>query len=132
MATIKRFEDVEAWQKARSLAKEVFQIGTNTGLSKDFRLRDQMNAAAGSVMDNIAEGFERGGRLELINFLTISKGSCAEVRSQLYRLIDREIISADKGSELIKMTEEIGSGLSKWIAYLNQTEIKGTKFKDRI
>lgn len=77
MATIKRFEDIEAWQKARVLARQIYILSVETGLGKDFRFRDQVNAAAGSVMDNIAEGFERGGKLELINFLTIAKGSCA-------------------------------------------------------
>jgi four helix bundle protein len=83
MATLKKFEEIEAWQKARLLAKEIFTISTETNLSKDFRFRDQVNAACGSIMDNIAEGFERGGKLEFINFLTIAKGSCAKVRSQL-------------------------------------------------
>lgn len=69
MATITKFEDIEAWQKARLLAKEIFIFSNETALNKDFRLRDQINAAGGSIMDNIAEGFERGGRLEFINFL---------------------------------------------------------------
>jgi four helix bundle protein len=102
MATIKRFEDIEAWQKARLLAKEIYAISIETNLSKDFRFRDQINAAAGSVMDNIAEGFESGGKLELINFLTISKGSCAEVRSQLYRCFDRNFIDEIKMDKLFK------------------------------
>lgn len=68
MATIKRFEDIEAWQKARILAKEIYKLSIETDLGKDFRFRDQVNASAGSSMDNIAEGFERGGKLELINF----------------------------------------------------------------
>ena len=132
MATIKRFEDIEAWQKARLLAKEIYAISVETNLSKDFRFRDQINAAAGSVMDNIAEGFERGGKLELINFLTISKGSCAEVRSQLYRCCDRNFIDENKLNELLKLAEETGGMFARWISYLNQTDIKGSKFKDRI
>jgi four helix bundle protein len=132
MATIKRFEDIEAWQKARILAKEVFSISLETALSKDYRFRDQINAAAGSIMDNIAEGFERGGRLEFINFLTIAKASCAEVRSQLYRLLDRSCITTEKFNELYKLADDIGSKLGAWIIYLNQSELKGTKFKNRI
>lgn len=69
--------------KGQSTRKGDFIISVETGLSKDYRLKDQVNAAAGSTMDNIAEGFERGGKLEFINFLSISKGSCGEVRSQL-------------------------------------------------
>jgi four helix bundle protein len=92
MATIIKFEEIEAWQKARVLAGEIFKLSNDTPLNKDFRFRDQINAAVGSIMDNIAEGFERGGRLEFLNFLTIAKGSCAEVRSQLYRVFDRKYI----------------------------------------
>ena len=132
MATIKRFEDIEAWQKARILAKEIFSISLETALSKDYRFRDQINAAAGSIMDNIAEGFERGGRLEFINFLTIAKASCAEVRSQLYRLLDRSYITTEKFNELYQLTDDIGSKLGAWIIYLNQSEHKGTKFKNRV
>jgi four helix bundle protein len=131
MATIKRFEDIEAWQKARELAKEIFKIGTETSLSKDFRLRDQVNAAAGSIMDNIAEGFERGGRLEFINFLTIAKGSTGEVKSQLYRLKDREYINIEKFEELYNLAEEVANKIGKWINYLNKSEVKGQKFKNR-
>ena len=132
MATIKRLEDIQAWQKARILAKEIFSISLETALSKDYRFRDQINAAAGSIMDNIAEGFERGGRLEFINFLTIAKASCAEVRSQLYRLLDRSYITTEKFNELYQLTDDIGSKLGAWIIYLNQSEHKGTKFKNRV
>jgi four helix bundle protein len=132
MATIKKFEDIEAWQKARILNREIYKMVTETELSKDFRFRDQVNAACGSIMDNLAEGFERGGKLEFINFLTIAKGSCAEVRSQLYRIFDRRYIDETKFNELYKLTEEIGSMIGGLINYLNATEIKGRKFKDRV
>ncbi len=81
MATINRFEDIEAWQKARFLAKEIQTISLNSALSKDYRLKERVNASSGSIMDNIAEGFERGGKLEFINFLSIAKGSAGEVKS---------------------------------------------------
>jgi len=132
MATIKKFEDIEAWQKARVLNKEIYKIATETELSKDFRFRNQVNAACGSIMDNIAEGFERGGKLEFINFLTIAKGSCAEVRSQLYRIFDRRYIDEAKFNELYKLAEEIGNMIGGLINYLNTSEIKGRKFKDRV
>jgi S23 ribosomal protein. len=132
MATIKKFEEIMAWQKARILTTEIFKISTETELGKDFRFKNQMNAACGSIMDNIAEGFERGGKLEFINFLTISKGSCAEVRSQLYRLFDRGIIIEIKFDELYKLSEEIGNRIGGLINYLNASEIKGRKFKDRV
>ena len=132
MATIKKFEDIEAWQKARVLAKEIYSISVDTALNKDYRFRDQINAAAGSVMDNIAEGFERGGKLEFINFLTFAKASCAEVRSQIHRLLDRSYITREKFNELHSLAEEIGNKLGAWIIYLNQSEHKGTKFKNRV
>ena len=92
METIKRFKDIEAWQKARMLAEEVFKISEETELGKDYWFLDQIHSTCCSVMDNIAKEFERGGKLELINFLTIAKGSCAEVKSQLYRLMDKNYI----------------------------------------
>src|SRR3954471_20147899 len=93
MATIKRFEDIEAWKLARELAKEVFKLTLIGRYSKDFKLKDQINSAAGSAMDNIAEGFGRGSRNEFVNFLSIAGGSLTEVKSQLYRALDREYIS---------------------------------------
>jgi len=93
MEKIKRFEDLIAWQKARELTKRIYRL-TNKGLfSKDFGLRDQIRRASVSIMSNLAEGFERGGRAEFHQFVVISKGSCAEVRSQLYVALDVEYIT---------------------------------------
>lgn len=88
MATIKRFEDLIAWQKARALAKEVYTITRTGTFAQDFGLRDQICRSAVSVMSNIAEGFEKDSRAEFHRYLTIAKGSCAEVRSQLYVALD--------------------------------------------
>lgn len=90
MATIKTFEDIGAWQKARILSKQVFELTLTGSFSKDYALRDQINRSMGSVMDNIAEGFERGGTREFIQFLSIARGSAGEVRSQLHRALDRK------------------------------------------
>src|SRR6476660_2583916 len=93
MATISRFEDLEIWQLARTQANELWQIYTVGVFAKDFELRNQINGSSGSVMDNIAEGFERSGNKEFSNFLLISKGSNGEVRSQLYRAYDRKYLT---------------------------------------
>jgi four helix bundle protein len=90
MATYTRFEELEIWQESRRLSLQVFNMTANGNVGKDFRFRDQIRSAAGSVMDNIAEGFERSSRLEFVNFLSFSKGSCGEVRSQIYRAIDQQ------------------------------------------
>lgn len=75
MATIRRFEDLEVWQKVREISRFVFSLTCQEKFSKDYAFKDQINRASGSAMDNIAEGFERGGNKELINFLTYAKGS---------------------------------------------------------
>jgi four helix bundle protein len=92
MASIKSFEDILTWQKARDSAKEIWYLTLQKPFSTDFSLRDQINRSAGSIMDNIAEGFERGGNKEFSQFLFIAKASLAEVKSQLYRASDRKHI----------------------------------------
>ena len=88
MATIRKFEDLEIWQLTRQLSQQVLFISKNTELKNDYRFKNQIKASSGSVMDNIAEGFERDGNLEFRQYLSIAKGSFGEVRSQCYRLFD--------------------------------------------
>ena len=111
MATITKFEDLEIWQEARKLTKEVYQISKETDLKQDFRFKEQIKAAPGFVMDNIAEGFERDGNLEFRQFLSIAKGSAVETRSQIYRLFDYEYISEEKFLELKNNYENLSGKL---------------------
>lgn len=96
MATVKRFEDLVIWQKARKLSIEIYELTRRGTFAKDFSLKDQINRATGSVMDNIAEGFGRMGKQEFIRFLATSKSSANEVQSQLYRAVDRKHISIEE------------------------------------
>ena len=105
---IRRFEDLIAWQKARDLTKGVYLLTAATAFSKDFGLRDQIRRAAVSIMSNIAEGFERAGRAEFHQFLVIAKGSCAEVRSQLYVALDAGYVTREQFDKVRSEAEEVG------------------------
>ena len=129
MAHIDKFEDIIAWQKARELSKMVYNLTQNTTFSKDFSLVDQIKRSSGSAMDNIAEGFERGGNKEFIQFLYISKGSVGEVKSQLYRAFDNEYINKTKFDITYQLANELSKLISGFINYLKSSTIKGDKFK---
>lgn len=131
MAVIKRFEDIIAWQKARILCTEIDTLIINSQLSKDYKLKDQINGSSGSVMDNIAEGFGRGGNLEFIQFLEISHSSACECQSQLYRIVDRKYIPGEKFTELYNLCEEIKKITLSLIHYLSTSENKGIKYNLR-
>jgi four helix bundle protein len=128
MATIKRFEDLEIWQDARKLSKEIILVSKNTDLKIDFRLKAQIKDSSGSVMDNIAEGFERNGNAEFRQFLSIAKGSAGETRSQLYRVFDNDYITEENLSFLISEYEKLSIKIHNFISYLNKNDFKGTKF----
>ncbi|MBK7562460.1 MAG: four helix bundle protein [Chitinophagaceae bacterium] len=131
MSTIKNFEDLKVWQKSRILCQQIFEIIEEKNFSKDYKLKDQINGSSGSVMDNIAEGFGRQGNNEFINFLTISNGSVMEVKSQLYRALDRKYIIRQKFDELSLLIEEISKMIFGLIAYLGKSDFRGQKFKAR-
>ena len=125
-----KFEDLEIWQEARELYKMVYEITLVKPFSSDFKLRDQIRSAAGSVADNISEGFERGGNNEFIQFLYISKGSCAEVRSQTYRAYDCEFITENQFKTLLEKTDRINRKISNLVKHLKNSTNKGPKYND--
>ena len=125
---IERFEDLEIWKDARELCKYVFKITSHEPFSKDYKFRDQIRSSSGSVMDNIAEGFGRGGNKEFINFLSIAKGSNDETRSQSYRAFDFDYISEEKLNDLLEQTDKISKKTSSFIKHLKGSTIRGSKF----
>ena len=128
MATIKRFEDLEIWQESRRLSKEIILLSKTTDLRSDYKLKDQIKGSSGSVMDNIAEGFERNGNGEFKQFLSIAKGSAGETRSQLYRIFDNDYILEEKLNILVADYEKLSIKIHNFITYLNNNDFKGTKF----
>ena len=132
MATIQKFEDLKVWQKARLLSKNIYPLTFKEPICSDFRFKDQIRGSVGSIMDNIAEGFERGSKLEFINSLTVAKGEAGELKSQLYRGLDNDYFSKDFFESLYKLVDEITKMLTSLIVYLNKSKIKGQKFKDRV
>ena len=118
MATIARFEDLEIWQLSRLQTNDFDKLIETTLLAKDFELRNQMNASSGSVMECIAEGFERSGNNEFRNFLIIAKGSNGEFRLQLYRCLDRKQITKELFAELYSKNVILGNKIMSFITYL--------------
>ena len=131
MATILRFEDMEIWKLARRISKEVFEFTQSPGICSDYSLKNQMNSSSGSIMDNIAEGFCRGSRLEFVQFLSISSGSCGELKSQFYRCFDRNYLEDIKLNYFLEMLELEYNKINAFIQYLNKSKISGTKFLGR-
>jgi four helix bundle protein len=129
MASFKKFEEIIAWQKGRVFCNEIFEIATETLLAKDYRLKDQITDASGSIIDNIAEGFGRGGNPEFIQHLEVSHASACECQSQLYRVLDRKYITEEKFEALYEKAEEIKRMLFSLIDYLLKSDFKGPKYK---
>jgi four helix bundle protein len=129
MSKIEKFEDIVAWQRARELTRGVYAQTKLGGFAKDFGLKDQIQRASVSIMGNVAEGFDRGGDKEFIQFLSMSKGSCGEVKSHLYVALDQQYVTPAQFKDLYNLADEVGRFLSGFMGYLRQSDLKGRKFK---
>jgi four helix bundle protein len=131
MATIERFEDIISWKESRELNKTIGKLIDGGRFKNSYRLINQIEGSAGSIMDNIAEGFERNGNREFIQFLYIAKGSCGELRSQLYRALDRDYLTEKEFESLLSHASKISNLIYELITYLESSETKGLKYKNR-
>jgi four helix bundle protein len=129
MSTIERFEEIEAWKRARELTRKVYEVSSTGEFYKDFGLKDQMRRSSVSIMSNIAEGFERDGNKEFVNFLSIAKGSCGEARSQLYVALDQQYISTVQFESVYSGLNETSRLIGGLMKYLKNSDLRGRKFQ---
>jgi len=129
MATIERFEDIEAWKRARQMTRKIYALSREGAFSRDFGLKDQMRRASVSSMSNIAEGFERDGTQEFIHFLSMAKGSSGELRSQLYVALDEGYITQEQFDELYRDAEAVSKMTARFMEYLQSADWRGNKFR---
>ena len=127
--TIQNFEDLNVWQRSRELVKLIYELTKNKIFKRDYSLVDQIRRSSISVLSNVAEGFERGSNREFMQFLYIAKGSCGEVRSQLYVALDQHYISEEDFLKCKEICMKISGMISNLINYLKTSNIKGAKHK---
>ena len=130
MSVVRDFEKLAIFQKARELSKKIYPITQRGGFKYDTRFVQQIRASAGSIMDNIAEGFERTGNKEFLNFLYIAKGSCGEVRSQLIRANDLGYMTKEEYDELYTECRKLSAGIMNFIKEIRTSEYAGAKYKE--
>ena len=129
MARLARFEDVDAWKVARELTKSVYEITSSGEFARDFGLRDQIRRAAVSILSNIAEGFERGGNKEFLQFLSHAKGSCGEMRAQLYIARDQSYLDDAQFQRLLEQTIRVSRLIAGLMRYLSSSDLRGSKYR---
>ena len=129
MSGFQRFEDIEAWQKARELTKQIYALSNDGQSARDFGLRDQIRRASVSIMSNIAEGFGRGGNKEFAQFLSTAKGSASEVQAQLYVALDANYINQEQFQHLYDLTQSTGNMIGGLIRYLSKSDRRGGKYE---
>ena len=119
---IEKFEDIRAWQQARELTNLVYDLTEQTKFSKDYRLRDQVQGAAGSIMHNIAEGFDDGSDIEFIRFLKYARRSASEVQSEIYLALDRKYVTSDDFQRVHDMATTTKKSINAFVAYLRKSK----------
>ena len=127
---IENFEDIKSWQHARRVTNKIYDLSDSGRFNYDFALKNQIRKSSLSILSNIAEGFERNGNREFINFLYIAKGSCGEARAQLYIALDRRYVSKEEFETVHSELTRISGLLSGFIKYLKGSEMKGSKFRN--
>lgn len=127
---VKNFEELEIWKEARRLTQEIYQLTRDSRFSRDFGLSSQIQRAAISIMSNIAEGFERGGNPEFIQFLYVAKGSCGEVRSQVYVALDQKYIDQKAADSLLTILKRLSVMIKHLIDHLKRSGMRGPKYGD--
>ncbi|MGB4536499.1 MAG: four helix bundle protein [Tenuifilaceae bacterium] len=125
---IERFEEIEIWQEARPICKYIGKLTSKDTFKLGIKLCDQIRSSSGSIMDNVAEGFGRGGNKEFLQFLYIAKGSCNECRSQGFRAFDYEYITEQELDIILEKTESISKKITALINYLKKDLNRGTKY----
>ena len=130
MSAVRDFEELAIFQKARELSAKIYPVTRRGEFKYDSRFVQQIRAAAGSIMDNIAEGFERGGNKEFLNFLYIAKGSCGEVRSQLIRANDVGYLTPEEYNELYIECRKLSAGIMNFIKEIKSSDLTGAKYKN--
>ena len=130
MSTVRDFEELAIFQKARELSKKIYPVTKRESFNSDYRFVQQIRAAVGSIMDNIAEGFERAGNKEFLNFLYIAKGSCGEVRSQLIRANDVGYLTSEEYKDLYTECRKLSASIMNFIKEVRASEYTGAKFKE--
>ena len=129
MSGFQRFEDIEAWQNASELTKQIYALSNDGQFARDFGMRDQIRRASVSIMSNIAEGFGRGGNKEFAQFLSTAKGSAPEVQAQLYGALDTNYITQEQFKHLYELTQSTGNMIGGLIRYLSKSDRRGIKYE---
>lgn len=128
MATIKKFEEIEAWKRAREVTNEIYKLTFTSHFDKDYQLKNHLRKTATSIMSNIAEGFDRGGNKEFNQFLSVAKGSCRELQSQLYIAFDQKYLNKEEFEKVYSKIWEVKNTIRGLSKYLRNSTLQASKY----